>query len=512
MTPPPGPDSRSELAQLLRSAMHHHQDGELAAAARSYDELLESWPKHAVALRLRGSLARDMSDLDTSAELLQRALVVEPDNFKINNELALTALAQGDLAKADRQLRAALRADPEALGPLANLGALAQYRGRLFEAIELHKRYLQRVPDDLEVQCNLAAALADAGRGDEALQFCTDALKKTAGNAHVLASHGAVLLSLERYSEAIEVLTDATQRNPGDDLALTNLAYALRQAGQIETALAVLRRASACNTNNARAVHDLAWLLASEDSATEALDHCAEFLRRHPGERLVLSAYAGILPAVGRWQEAQDLLDYEDLIVVQDIQAPVAFSDLKAFNKALARHLLADASLLAEPMSKATQGGLQTGELDLDAEPALESLRAILLDAVAEYKRRLRDAQRAAHPAMAYATENCRLRVWATVLAAGGRQLSHLHPLGFVSGVYYVQLPADMGRSGAHAGCLEFSSSPPEQAPAGDSPVHLVEPKLGRLVIFPSYFRHATRPFTSSSNRISIAFDAMPQA
>jgi hypothetical protein len=38
-----------------------------------------------------------------------------------------------------------------------------------------------------------------------------------------------------------------------------------------------------------------------------------------------------------------------------------------------------------------------------------------------------------------------------------------------------------------------------------------VEPREGRLVIFPSYFYHRTRPFDCIGARISIAFDAVPR-
>jgi hypothetical protein len=32
-------------------------------------------------------------------------------------------------------------------------------------------------------------------------------------------------------------------------------------------------------------------------------------------------------------------------------------------------------------------------------------------------------------------------------------------------------------------------------------------PKVGQLILFPSYFYHATIPFTGSGRRVSIAFD-----
>jgi hypothetical protein len=37
--------------------------------------------------------------------------------------------------------------------------------------------------------------------------------------------------------------------------------------------------------------------------------------------------------------------------------------------------------------------------------------------------------------------------------------------------------------------------------------VHRLQPREGRLLIFPGYFFHNTIPFVSTQRRISIAFD-----
>ena len=37
-----------------------------------------------------------------------------------------------------------------------------------------------------------------------------------------------------------------------------------------------------------------------------------------------------------------------------------------------------------------------------------------------------------------------------------------------------------------------------------------VQPKVGRLVLFPSYMWHGTIPFHAAQNRTTIAFDAVP--
>jgi uncharacterized protein (TIGR02466 family) len=85
-----------------------------------------------------------------------------------------------------------------------------------------------------------------------------------------------------------------------------------------------------------------------------------------------------------------------------------------------------------------------------------------------------------------------------------------MHPLAWLSGVYYVRLPTDMQSAEPSAGGLAFGR-PPERVRLAARPMsYAVAPREGNLVLFPSYFYHQTRPFVSREPRISIAFDAVP--
>ena len=497
--------------QLLRSAMQAHRAGELAAAADFYDRFLAAQGRHARALRLRGSLARELGELELSLRLLERARDCAPGDAEPLNELALTLLAAGRLPEAESALRKSLELEPESRRALANLGALAQYRGRLGQAIEFAHRYLELEPGDLEVRCNLATALVDAGRGEEARAACDDALARAPGHPFVLATQGAVLVALEDHAQALPVLELATGRNPGNDLALINLAHAQHGLGRAADARRTLERALRGNPDNARAAADLALLLAAAGEPGAATALTEAFLARHAGERLVLAAHAQVLLAAGRDTEARQLLDPSALVDVVEIEVPPGFKDVDAFNQSLSAAILGNDSLLTEPASKSTRGGRQTGELDLQSQPALAALAEVLQREVGAYASRRIAAGLSGHPVMAYAADRYGLRAWGTVLEAGGRQASHLHPLGFVSGVYYVALPTVMGPEQSPAGWLEFGTPPPRFAGLPGAELHRVEPRTGRLVLFPSYFRHATLPFEADEPRISLAFDAMPQ-
>ena len=496
---------------LLREAMVRHREGRLAEADDFYRRSLELEPDNLQALRLCGILARERGDLRASIRLLERAAGIAPGDPAPIGELAISQMASGNLQLAESTFRRALACDPESRRVLANLGALLQRRGHLREAITFHRRYLDLEPDDIGVFCNLSNALMDAGHGQDALEECERALAIAPDHPLILASRGAVLCGLERFELAAETLERAVELNPGDELASVNLAYARAQLHQYESAASILRGAIMIGPDNARAVSDLAGALMRMGQPDEAIVLCEGFLERHPGERLVLASHAFALCGAGRGDEAHQILNFDQLIKTIDFDAAPGRDSLAGFNSELAAFIREHPSIQASPVSKATTHGHQTGELDLGQRPVLSALGRMIDTAVSATIKKLKQDGFSGHPAMAHAADTWMLRVWGVVLGDGGFQKPHLHPLGWLSGVYYVQLPVDMDSVESKAGTLEFGVPPDRlSVPSAPEPC-TVEPREGRMVIFPSYFYHRTRPFASGQTRISIAFDVMPK-
>ena len=92
-----------------------------------------------------------------------------------------------------------------------------------------------------------------------------------------------------------------------------------------------------------------------------------------------------------------------------------------------------------------------------------------------------------------------------------GFHLNHVHPQGWISSAYYVELPDGMEQQterGQRAGWLQFGEPGMSRPVCG--PDHFVEPRAGRLVLFPSHFWHGTVPFESGGRRLTAAFDVVP--
>lgn len=497
---------RGDAEDALRRAIAAHQQGRLDEASAAYAEALELDAENVQALRLSGVLARQRGDVAASIRALEAAIRLAPEDATTANDLALSFISDGNLPAAEIALRSALDNAPGSTRALANLGALLQQRGHVLEATDVYRQCLEFAPDDIEVRCNLANAWMEAGREDEALAECDRALATVPGHPLILAAKGAVRCAFGRYHEAAEVLTDALARNPRDDMALVNLAYARRELGDDQGAIDALRRAANVNPDNARAAADLANLLLVGGETPAALDVCDGFLRAHPGERLVLATRAYALVEAGDVAEADRLLDYERLVRVCDIGTPDGYRDVDSFNAELAAFVAGHPSLLADPVRKATTGGAQTGELNPIESAACGALDAAIRRAVQQTIDALHADGFGHHEVMAYAAERWALRTWGTVLHAGGQQTPHQHPLAWLSGVYYVQLPG----ADDDAGELEFGQPPERIRITSAPPTRRVKPLAGRVVMFPSWFYHRTRPFSASGTRISIAFDVMP--
>jgi uncharacterized protein (TIGR02466 family) len=96
--------------------------------------------------------------------------------------------------------------------------------------------------------------------------------------------------------------------------------------------------------------------------------------------------------------------------------------------------------------------------------------------------------------------------MWANINYLESYNLPHIHSNALYSGVYYVKTTKDCGnlifddpRPGTHI-------IKPTKTKEISSQIK-VEPKEGRILIFPSWLWHAVEPNISNSNRISVSFN-----
>jgi hypothetical protein len=160
------------------------------------------------------------------------------------------------------------------------------------------------------------------------------------------------------------------------------------------------------------------------------------------------------------------------------------------------------------PLDQTLRGGTQTeGALLGRAEPEIARLKAALSDAVADYISGLPPPD-ATHPLLAPPRDGFRFAgSWSVRLAGEGFHVNHVHTTGWLSSAFYVTLPDEVGDEAAQHGWLTFGE-PPAELGLSLAPFRSIQPKPGRLALFPSTLWHGTRPF-AAGERLTVAFDVV---
>ncbi|NJK62517.1 MAG: tetratricopeptide repeat protein [Synechococcaceae cyanobacterium SM2_3_1] len=426
--------------QTLQLAQDYYRLGYWQQAAQLYQEVLAADAEVTAALAGLAGLAQDQGDLVTAQSLLRRAVVQCPQSVSLQMQLA-------DVYRAQRQWSEAIRCY-QALEALELVSAQ--------ERVRLHTRWAQ--------------VLQAMGALEQAAVHVQQAIIEDPTAAHLYASLGYLRSLQEDWPEATSCYQRALQLNPHLPDVHNGLGHVLlSQSAWIEASLAFEQALQEDPSNQAALAHLVIALREADQSAR-----------------------------IPSW------LNYDQLVQVYSCASPPAgYSSVADLNRILVQRLLQHPSLVWNPESLSTWGGLQT--TDLLADPALsEPIRDLIRPYVQNYLQAL--PQDRDHPLQWNRPQELRLGwLWGVSLHPQGYQRLHIHDPAWLSGVYYIQVPAMMGAAGA--GCLEFSQTPAEYPITETLSSKRIHPENGLLVLFPGYFYHRTIPFLAGEPRISISFN-----
>ncbi len=401
-----------------------------------------------------------------------------PDRADVLSFAGMIALELGDAAEAVELYGRAVKQRPDFVEAVYNLGNALMKLGRNEPAVEAYRRAVALRPDLVSAHNNLGNALHALGRDEEATQAYRGVLRLAPDSPEVQRNLGIALERTGRRGEAIEAYRGVLAQRPDWLLAHANLANALLSAGDARAAIEASDR----------------WLALA------------------PGNIEALSIKALALYEAGEREAAAYLLDFK-LVRRLRIEPPRGYASLKDFNQALVDYTLAHPTLHVpeeadphyhHPALAITKSFFGPGEGPVAA------FEAIVRAAVADYIAAIPPGS--PHPFLAHPPTHWDFASWAAVLHFQGNLTPHIHLDGYLSGVYYPQLPDLVGTpEHGQAGFFELGPPPehfPLKAVVGSMPIL---PEEGLMILFPSYFYHRTIPFESTQRRISIAFDACPR-
>ncbi|MFC4293859.1 2OG-Fe(II) oxygenase family protein [Novosphingobium tardum] len=392
-------------------------------------------------------------------------------------------------------------------------------------AVREFETAVKLAPGRGDMRLGLAAARLAAGQGPQALTELGATLAASPGwieghrqyaqLASLVGRHGDMLATLERaiaahptvvelHQTAVQLLLDAERfadardaAQRGRRVADDDIALLLGEAAGSDELRDFAEARALFNRIGPSAERAILVRRSRHFLRTGSHARAAAELEPHLGPYGAddLWPYAALAWRIGGDPRATWLDEQPGLISVTDLEFD------EAAREALAGVLGALHDRSGRFLDQSVRGGSQTdGALFARVDPEIVGLRERIRAAVAAHITGLPPPD-PRHPTLARRRDRP-IRFagsWSVRLRDAGFHAAHHHPQGWLSSAFYVSVPQGEG------GMLELGGAPADFG-LDLAPRRVVEPRVGRLVMFPSWMWHATRPF-SRGERMTVAFD-----
>ncbi|HYI64488.1 MAG TPA: putative 2OG-Fe(II) oxygenase [Allosphingosinicella sp.] len=485
------PRDADSVFRAAAAAVKHDMAAEALPLARAG---AANHPGDARMWQVLGLAHRKLDDLAPAAEALGRAAALAPHDALIAHSVARVTMEAGLPAVAlfDRALGLAPRDASVLLGRAA-----AQFaEGAIAAAIEGLETQLRRHPGWLQGHATVARLLYASGDRDNVTATFEDALRAAPKEIALWREMIDTLMHAARHDEALDAI--ARGRAAAGPSPVFDALEAVCVAEQGETDKADAKFAALGPIEHVTMAARFMRHLLRAGRPAEASAFADGWQGRDPDNLLVpYQSAAWRLTGDERWQWLEG---DERFIGVYDI------ADRLPSLEALAARLRALHLSSHHPLEQSLRGGTQTdGPLFSRIEPEIKALRQTVVEAVERHVAQL-PPPRPGHPLLlARRSPIAFSGSWSVRLTDAGFHVNHVHPAGWLSSAFYVALPGAAMGGPEHAGWLSIGE-PQTELGLDLPPIRLIEPKPGRLVLFPSTMWHGTRPF-SEGERLTVAFD-----
>jgi predicted O-linked N-acetylglucosamine transferase (SPINDLY family) len=259
------------ITQALQTGLQHHQAGRFDDAKRAYGHALTIDADNFDALHLMGLTAHQTGDSRRAAELIEKAVAINPSNAIVFSNLAEVYRVLGRPGDAQTCCEKALSLEPNYADAHYNLGLLHEKRGRRTEARACYTKALSLKPELVEAFNRLGSLLKGEGKLNEARDCYERALAQRPDFVNALNNLGTVLADQGRPDQALRCYQRALELSPALVEAHVNLGALLRDEGKLDEALACYRRAVELGPGFAYAHYGLGHVLADQDKSADAL-------------------------------------------------------------------------------------------------------------------------------------------------------------------------------------------------------------------------------------------------
>lgn len=447
-----------QAADVFQNALSHHAD-------------------HPILLKGLLYALKDAQQFEIASNLLAK-IPPSPDTALTAGQIAI---AQRQKPVAEANFVRALSHPPSSLPAFKNLVQMrwVDKDGGEDGATQLINNFVNDNPEAGAFYLYGAELLSEMGQEDAALDLIDRAEAKFGVITDTLFVRSKVLVEAGQGAAAFELANKALQSRAGDLSIMAQFSRAALMVGESDLALQAARAAQ----------------------------------QRQPKNQFWIATEATALRALGQDDAYRRLYNY-DLVKAYELQPPAEYNTSSEFLEKLKQALMDRHIHQAHPLGQSLRGGTQTTtDLRFANDRVIQDFFQALAAPIGDYIRSMPEDP--SHPLSRRKRKSYRLTgAWSVHLKGEGFHVNHVHPEGWISSAFYVDVPKDTTERKDKAGWIAFGK-PPFMTPDKDGKMlgaaHMVAPASGRLVLFPSYMWHGTVPLPEGeTSRLTLPFDAVP--
>jgi tetratricopeptide (TPR) repeat protein len=470
--------------------------GEYQKAKSSYEKAIELNPNLVEAHYNRGNIFRELKDFEKAKDCYEKVIQIDPSHKNANYNLGIIFQKLGENQRAKDCYEKVIKINPSHVDAYNNLGNIFLELGNHQRAKDCYEKAIEINPNYVDAYNNLGNIFQELKENQKAKIYFEKLIKINPNYVDAYNKLGVVFKNLGEYQKAKECYDKVIEINPNSQEALINRGKILFEKGEFELSLIDFDN---CNNFDSRscALTSL-YALGNIDEIYKRIEENSQLDEKN----IKVAAFSSFIAYKEKKNTTQNFCPNP----IDFIHHSNLSSHLQNFNSFITEVIkeLHNVNIAWEPFNKSTIGGFQSkSNLFTKPQNKIQNLKSIIITEIESYY-------------LKFINETCSfikrwpskydLRGWQVILKKLGHQGPHIHSSGWLSGVIYLKVVPSFKKN---EGAIEFSLNG-EQYFDAKSPkiVHL--PKTGDIVLFPSSLHHRTIPFSADTDRISIAFDLVP--
>lgn len=475
----------------------------LKDAKVAIENTLRIQPSHIQAKVILADVLVKEKDYQSAITLLEEVVTKQPDSLLALNNIANAYRKSGDLSSAKTYFEKALTIQNSNSTILRNYAAVLALSNERQKAKETYLKCLELESENWTLQEEFSKFLWEEG-DSEPFYHIHEFLDKEPHNNQFRLNFIRLLNQADLYIEANSQLDKLIELGAEPSTFAIEQARVYRELGEYEKSIASLDNVTSL-TGTIPYLSEKGYSLLCVGRAAEAQICFEALIDKQPKNQGWWTMLSTCWSMTGNEQQYQWLCDYSKLVSVSRIISDLDESN--RFNQTLRTVLIGQHNNQKHPIGQSLRNGTQTYEDLFDSQDAvIQALSEYILTNARQHIESITEDK--SHPFCSRLNQALNyIGSWSVRLRDGGFHKSHYHPEGWLSGVYYVDVPQAVNQHGQ--GWLMFGRADiANQQFEGDFAVKPVE---GNVVLFPSYIWHGTNAFSGNEHRLTVAFDIIPK-